>query len=162
MIPGRHWSRNPSRARCSVSTAFSLFLKLCFRSSGDLTSPQQLPSRLLGRRRYRRCQEAPERQRHQEGQDHRGAQAHRELHLGRLCRRRVHLAVLESHQKGEWRHRKGTSVECPLSQPNSCVSLARFLILGGAQGRCAQAGGQRGQRPRRGGRAQGAGVGVLS
>ena len=151
-----HWYQDatgphdPSRACCSVSTAFSLFLKLCFRSSGDLTSPQQLPSRLLGRRRYRRCQEAPERRRHQEGQDRQGAQARREPHLGRLCWCRAHLVVLETHREGEWRHRKGTSVECPLSQPNSCVSLARFLILGGAQGRCAQAGGQWGQRPCRG------------
>lgn len=56
--------------------------------------------------------------------------------------------VLESHQEGEWRHRKGTAVECPLSQPNTCVSLAHFLTLGGAQGRCTQAGEQRGQRPR--------------
>ena len=131
----------------TAGTAFSLFPKLCFRSFGDLTSPRQLPSQLLGRQRCRRCQEAPERQRHQEGQDRRGTQALHEPHLGRLCWCRARLAVLESPQEGEWRHRKGTSVECPLSQPNSCVSLARFLTLGGAQGRRTQAGEQWGQRP---------------
>lgn len=151
MMPGHCCSpRGPGTAGCFSRHCFlTRFLKLCFRSSWNLIFPRPLPSRLLGRRRCRKCRGSPERQQHREGQDRQGAQALRGPRRGHLCQHRARLAVLETHQEGEWRHRERTSVVCPFSQPKSCVSVARFLTLGGAQGRHAQAGEGRGQRPGR-------------